>query len=412
MLNELITTTQIDAAEDNMPTELEVLQENAWKNMPGRPDFSISASDLDEFASNVNDGIRAGVPINVEHDNDPRFGKQAAGWIKSARTKLNASGKKALFVTPDWNNLGKELVGDKRFRFLSAEFVPRSLGGQPDAEGKGMLHNVLKKVSLTNNPLMKDLPAISASEDAAGTNISGLTIQITPPIINASEGTITLKLDQIRTKEVSEISAAEKDFLVEHKSELSADELKKFELEASEEKKPEVKATEEMVEVKASELAELRGKASEAEKMETRLSDLEKAANAGVKASEQLAKNEAETLVDKHIKRGAVKSDQKDTWVGQLIKASADDHTALEGMLAGLPDNELVEGKAKGSTETNPGGGASKQLVEKADELIKASEDKDGKPTLTFDKALMQARANNQVLASEADAEASNGEVN
>ena len=403
-MTELFTTSQIEASEDNLPKEIEVLQEGAWKDMPGRPDFEITASDIEEYATNFNKGVRPGVAINIEHDRDPHFGKQAAGWISGAIARVKENGKKALFVTPDFNKMGGELVGDKRFRFVSAEFVPRSLGGQRDAEGKGTLSNVLKKVSLTNEPLMKDLPAIMASE-AGAENISVLTVQLATDSIKNNQGDQQVNLEALRGKQKTEVSAGELTFLESHKSELSTAEVTKF--------FGEVAASEDTVTIKASELsakdtkiAELQAQVKASEGTEARITELEKAANLGVKASEELAKTKATAIVDEHIKRGAIKSDSRDFWSGQLIKASEEDATALEAQLKELPSSALL-GDAKGDKKNGEaGGGALKQLNEKAEELIKASEGK-----LDYTKALLQARAENTVLASEADAEAANGEI-
>lgn len=217
-----------------------------------------------------------------------------------------------------------------------------------------------------------------------------------------------MNLDAIRGKNASELSTEEKTFLTEHKGELSAAEQAKFGL--ADRPTTEVKAGEGEVVIKASELEELKTKAAKTDTMETRISDLEKAASLGVKASEELATTKAQAVVDTHIKRGAIKSDQRNFWTERLVKASDEDRTAFEGALTALPDNQLL-GAAKGDNKPgDKGGGAIKLLNDKAAEIMKASEI-DHKPQVDYTKALLQARAENKILASEADAEAANGEV-
>lgn len=399
--NGMFTTSTIFASETELPEEIEVLQENNWKDMPDRPDFSVSAADLDDYVNNFKSNIRAGVPIDIEHRESKTFGEQAAGWVKDVYTKVKDNGKKSLFVKPEWNSLGKELVGDKRFRFVSAEFNPKSLGGYTDPEGKGKFSNVLKAVTITNRPLMKDLPAIMASEDNEST--SALTIQFSPGIINPNQGAKLVDLNAIRGKDVSALSQEEKSFLTEHKTDLSAAEQTKFGL--AEAPAEPVKASEDSVTIKASELAELREKAGKVEGFEDRMSKLEAAANAGVKASEELALTKAHAVVDEHIKRGAIKSDQRDFWSGQLITASEEARTKMEAALKDLSGNTILATDMAGDGSATAGAGATKQLMEKAEETVKASEGK-----TDFTTALLSARAANPDLAKEADAEAANGE--
>lgn len=408
-MNELYTTTEIvEASEDNLPQEIEVLQENAWKNMPGRPDFSVSATDLDEYVDNFKSKKRAGVPIDIEHGKDPTFGNQAAGWISDMMVKTKENGKKALFVKPDWNGLGSKLVGDKRFKFVSADFIPASLGGIQDKEGKGLLKNVIRKITITNTPLMKDLPAIMASEDAEST--SGLTYQVSPAIIKSNEGAEQVNLEAIRAKSAADLSAEEKTFATEHKADFSAAEQVKLGL--AEAPKPDVSATEgdEKVTLTKAEYTELKTKADSATGLVERMTKLEGAVTAGVKASEELANTKAEAVVDSHIKRGAIKQDARESWTKQLVQASEDNRKELETMLTGLPSNEILASEKGDGTPGEAGAGAIKLLNVETDKIMDASKGADGKPTKDYTAAMLEARAANSVLASEADAEAANGE--
>lgn len=405
---ELYSTREVMAAEAvELPTEIEVLQEDAWNGMDGRPDFEVTASDIDDYVNNYKTSpIQPDIPMDIEHGEDPHFGKRAPGWIKDVYAKTKENGKRALYVKPEFNQLGTDLVKDKQFKYVSAEFYPRSLGGKKDPEGKGVLSNILRAVTITNRPLMKKLPALMASEDA-GKSTSVLTYQLRVGTINSNEGAENVNLAAIIGKDPATVSASEKTFLAEHKSEMSTADQIKFGLAEAD---TTVTATD--VTIKASELAakdakiaELEAKVTASEGLEGRMAKLEIAANAGVKASEELANTKAQAIVDEQIKRGALKSDQRDFWTGQLVKASETDRTALEASLKELPSNEILA-SAKGDDTANAGGGASKQLIEKADEVVKASEGK-----TNFNDALMRVRGEHKELAKEADLENTTGEA-
>jgi phage I-like protein len=81
------------------------------------------------------------VPIDILHRRE-----EAAGWVRSV---YQQDGK--LFAVPEWNNLGKQLVGDKMYRYLSATI--------------DLARNVLRSISLVNFPAVKGLRPVELAEE-------------------------------------------------------------------------------------------------------------------------------------------------------------------------------------------------------------------------------------------------------
>src|SRR5579875_1784829 len=118
----------------NLPQDIEVLRPVQIRNSPTKPDFEVTSNDLSDYVTNFRAGLRKGVPIDIEHGQDPTFGQRAAGWVKDLYVKADDSGNQSLMAKVEWNKLGSELVSDKQFRFISPQFVPKSLGAYEDPE--------------------------------------------------------------------------------------------------------------------------------------------------------------------------------------------------------------------------------------------------------------------------------------
>lgn len=291
-----IVTVQAADGNVNVPSDIEILHTGNWSG-PNHPNFSISAADIEEYVTNYNNGVRKGVPIDIEHRTDPKFGKQAAGWLTKVYAKAKENGQMALMGSVDWNNMGRELVADKRFRYLSGEFNPPEVP-YTDPEGKlGTLKNVLKAVTLTNNPLMKGLAPVTASEEGVMAGESKITAIF-------AEGE-PMQLEQIRTLDADKLTDEQKTFLAEHKAELSEAELTKFSLKAEAPKKVEEPAkVEPKVPVAATEDGTVAIKATD-------LADLQAKAEMGVKAYEEAQGVKATAFVDGLVKDGVIKAGEK-----------------------------------------------------------------------------------------------------
>jgi len=252
---------------NNLPSEIAVLPAGEYMTVPyGNMVFDdvLFAQMIGNFERNT----RVGVPVDVDHD-----GGRAAGWIK--KLKRTSEG---LFADVEWTPYGQELVQNKEYRMISAEwsfdyvenYTSRRYGA------------VLIAATITNRPLFQNLPVLTASEPEKLTNDSGIVILMgsETKVINTNQQEQTMQKDEILAKKPEELSVEEIAFLKEQ--ELTDEQKEQFasvlvekteevEEEATEEAETEevekteevaetpevVTAIEETVTIKASELAEL-----------------------------------------------------------------------------------------------------------------------------------------------------------
>lgn len=119
---------------------VEFLMEGEFPDRYGR-EVKITEADLDEYIANFEaNAAGQNVPIDIDHEKT-----SAAGWVK----RVWREGKK-LFAEPDWNKLGKDLVGNKIYLYLSATL---------DTKNK-----IIKSISLVNFPAVKGLKPVELSE--------------------------------------------------------------------------------------------------------------------------------------------------------------------------------------------------------------------------------------------------------
>lgn len=186
---------------ESAPNEIQVLKQGEWDH-PFYGKIVIDKRVLNEFKANFDRGLRKGIPINAGHD----FGKEteAIGWMKKVTIK-----KGGLWATVEWTPKGKELLGDKSFKFFSPEFYRI----YEDPETQEVYANVLVGGALTNKPYFKGLKAIVTSEPNNKLNFSE---------------TNHMNLKQILAKEAGTLTDEEKKHLQTHLSELTATDLRKF----------------------------------------------------------------------------------------------------------------------------------------------------------------------------------------
>ncbi|NQD39979.1 phage protease [Glutamicibacter halophytocola] len=352
----LITKVEIKAdAQGNAPSAIELLRTGDW-HTPWHGDFEITIADLHEFAANFAKGIglveadkRA--PINYAHE----AWNKAAGWITSLAVDEE---REALVASVEWTPEGAQGLKDKEWAYISPEFNPRGCPWS-DAEGTDdpdgvpvFVNNVLSGAALTNIPLFKKLKPITASRlpnkpvkaDATGDSEKR----------NQGE---EMKLEDIRAKAAADLTDEEKAFLEEHKSELTADELKTLGMEEdpapvddpepNEEEDPEGEedptddptptdpveaSTKGVVSISASELASLKASAARADQLAADI-DREKVTN----------------LISASVKAGQIKSGEKNKAIELVLASSGKQRTQLEAFIKGLPVNASL-GKELGDT--------------------------------------------------------------
>lgn len=122
---------------------IDVIRTGHFTDSRGR-EVDITQEDLDAMVLNFH-ARSAGqdIPIDIDHE----FA-QAAGWL----TDLTVRGS-TLVAAPEWNTLGKELVGNKVYRYISATI---NLG-----------QRLLMSASLVNFPAVKGMRPVALSDGQA-----------------------------------------------------------------------------------------------------------------------------------------------------------------------------------------------------------------------------------------------------
>jgi hypothetical protein len=173
-----LTYTQLAEADSEKPVE--VLRVGTFTDMSGK-EVKITEADLEAFIASFTAGAAGqDVPIDIDHQR-----AEAGGWIK----RMEKIGEK-LLAWVDWNELGRQLVGDKVYRYLSATI---------DLAGK-----VIKSVSLVNFPAVKGLKPVELSEGVFALEQDGLMNEILTRLDNLMVF-LTGKLD----KPMPEVEASE-----------------------------------------------------------------------------------------------------------------------------------------------------------------------------------------------------------
>lgn len=357
--------TEITAAEDGkLPKEIQIMPLGEWDTVPyGK--LIITSEDITQMVDNFKKGVRAGIPIDVDHD-----GKAAAGWIKSLVAKDDG-----LFADVEWTALGEKLLGEKQYKFFSPEFNPE----YTDPENTNVkLDNVLIAGSLVNRPLFKELQPLVASEGKTDplTNKKGVAMLFIEPM--------KFDLKVLREKKADEVTADEKKFLQENLESLTADEKVKFGFEEKpkEKAKDDISGKEQVATIQASELKQLREDAA-----------------MGRKAAETLKTKEIEDQVGSWMfseKGGhfqpAIKGD-----LVSFVKSLNDEQRKVFSELVAKMPNQKAMFSEQGSAEDLTKSQAADKLTLKAKELM--AEAKKQNKNLSFKEATKQALRENPDLA-------------
>ncbi len=110
----------------------------------------------EELIANFKAGVyQDRLPVNAEHD--PQS-SGAVGWITDMR--LAESG--AIEVKVEWNERGRKLLEEERYRYVSAEIYP----GWADPVNPELIYDVAIGMAITTHPYFKErvLPPLAASE--------------------------------------------------------------------------------------------------------------------------------------------------------------------------------------------------------------------------------------------------------
>jgi len=135
----------------HLKTEVHILNAGGYIDSIG--DITVDVNDLQEMVNNFNDNARGiDIAIDAGHDsNGPAY-----AWIK----RLYIVDTNQLWGTVEWNEIGKEAVGDKRFRYMSAEFQFSYTNNETGVDYGATLFGA----ALTNRPFVKSLTPLIFGE--------------------------------------------------------------------------------------------------------------------------------------------------------------------------------------------------------------------------------------------------------
>jgi hypothetical protein len=365
--------------DQGLPQRIKIIPTGTF-NTQAYGEVKISKADLLEMAKNFNDGVRAGVPIDIDHDQ-----KEAAGWIKQVDVADDG-----MYAEVEWTKLGEDKLGTKQYRFFSPEFAQSYI----DPEHSHELNNVLIAGSLVNRPMFKELPAIAGSEDGIAQNLTKPTAPLMLFISNQSSAELPannqsgslledtkkeikpMDLQTILVKEKSARTSDEQTFVAQNLEQLTNDQkIAEGFVTTPTETKPEAPAVAPVV--TASEHGTVT--ASEVETLKARLAAAEEAAQKGTLAFSELQESKKRLqrieITDKikafqfNEKGGKIAPAQVEPIVNLMVTMSEPQRAELTGILESLPDRKVFG--EMGSDEDLDKSKAADILQAKAQDLVK-----------------------------------------
>jgi len=120
--------------------------------------MEITADVLKSFVTNFNDRTK-GVDLAIDYSHNSE--SIAAGWI-TALTYDDST--KSLWADVKWTPQGQKVLGDKEFRYLSADFSM----DYEDAETRATHGPTLHGAGLTNRPFVKGMEPVTQLSEGAG----------------------------------------------------------------------------------------------------------------------------------------------------------------------------------------------------------------------------------------------------
>lgn len=366
-IRQLVDLAQLKAdatPEGGLPTEIMLMAPGNFRTIKG--DFTLGPEQFDEAVANFNRGVArvngtSGLPINFNHEQSG----PAAAWING----LENRGAEGLWGTKiEWSTMGAEQVLGGVYKFFSIEYW-FGYYEEPDMAGV-YYNNVVEGGAMTNIPLMRGLTPVMADKST-----SGLTSGSNNNTIYVELGESPVNLQQLLAKKNEDLTADERKFLADHKSELTDEQQITFGLKAdkaAEDKAAADKAAaDKLAADKAAELkADADGKVSFSKE---EAEQLKADAAAGREARDQLKKTEIQTALAAHVKRGALKPTSVEKWTNTLMSAAPELRATLEEQLNELGDNIIVAKKEIGGDAPGELGTAQDQLHLKVMEKVTAS---------------------------------------
>ncbi|MGB3684952.1 MAG: phage protease [Ornithinimicrobium sp.] len=373
-------------ANGNLPDRIHLLSIGHW-HTPWHGAFEHTAEDLADMIVNFEEGTglvaesERKAPVNYGHDR----GGKAAGWIKSLSLENNGT---ELWGDVAWTDEGTRSVKSGEYQYISPEWNPRDFPWEDPEEEGVFVDNVFTGAGLTNIPLFKKLRPIMASTDVGNSD-------------KPKQGG-SMELKTVRAKKPEELSEDEKNFLVEHKADLTEDERTTFDIDQGggadsnpnpDEGKPKDEPPTPDADPKQA--------STKTGLTDEQVKQLQADAKAGREAQQELLKTRLTASVKTHVDRGAITSDQLDSTVELLMASSEDTRTKLEAFMEALPENRIITAGEQG----HGGRVAASAQAELMDRSKKLVADSQGKTKL--DAAMKQVLAADSGLNERVNAERS-----
>ena len=377
-----------------------------------RGHFTVDVDDLqqmkDHFDAHLGfptEDATTGLPIDFEHR---RATEKAAAWIKGLDLVRDPSDptKATLFADPiSWTPSGAQAIQDGDYKMVSPTGAFGKKNGKlsvyhhhTDLDNK--LPNLLMGAGLVNEPFQSMMAPIRMGATERGSNLHSGYDNVIYVYDVQQKKEPSMNLAAIRTKEREELSVPELDFITEHQEELSASERTKFKLEAS--------ATDTSDELSAEDKQTLAAIKDGSKKVVDATSQTAEQERLGALEStvERYRKQEVTDLLDKHVKRGAIKQDAAKLdgfWGKQLLGAKTDaEMQGVKDALEALPTNEELSKKIGTGEDLAAGSTAREQLDALAKKKV-ADAAKNGETILYADALKAVYRENEELRAQDSN---------
>lgn len=372
---------EFDAKEKDtvaIPSKVHLIPIGQWEHDLYGP-IIINAADIREYQQNFNAGVRKGVFITAGHEGYNEL--PAVGWITEVESRDTG-----LWGTVEWNELGKETLNDKQFKFFS----PEMYRDYEDPQTHQFFRNVLTGGALTKSPYFKELEAVVFSDRNIKSNFE-------------ENKNMTKTLEEVLAiEDVATLTAEEKALVKENEATLTDEQKTKFapalevttEAPKTEAPAEEIPTTETPVEkIEASDKKVIQISASE-------FALLTDKADKGAEALKKLNASELNTSIEALVfsstnKAGSFLPKSKDTLRAFMETLNDAQKAKFNSLMKELPKNQLF-------TEVGAGAGAAEgtakaEVEAKVDEKINASE-KAGKK-MTYSEALKEVMSENKELS-------------
>lgn len=379
-----------------LPYKIEIMRVGEW-NDSIKGNLTIVESDLVEMKANFDNGVGMsggagfGLPIDFAHNDH----LEAAGWM----TELSIS-EGVLYAHVDWSSAGETALKGKLYKCFSPSFWPGCLGTWEDPEDPTIkADNVLVGGALTNIPFFKGLKPIMASNHA-GDRTQAMYINA-----NQNKELQMATLEEVLAKEASTLTQEEKDLIVANVDKLTDEQKTAHGIEVKIETPVNENENEEEEVPTPTPVEDKEAVAVAASIKAGQVIGVPKAEYEALKASQvKFETKEAESIVQTHVARGAIKADAVSRWTNRLVSAHGKVREELEADLAALPDNKILASEIGSDKNATPVS-ASAELRKLAHEAIKAD------ATLNISTAMSKVVAENPELATQYQTEVTTNKV-